>query len=289
VFHLASYQSTTGAAIVLQNLGMVADGMVAQGSTGYRLTDPFNLLAAYAHAVAITQAEIRSPTLDAVGRFNVFPFDTSLNIPSNPNIVDYRAVKPALPLYEDLNFAVSDTQAAGEQIVAHEWWGTPGWNQDYMSLVSQMGGSDTYIGRRYTLNSTTTLNKGLMSWGADVALTFEQTPRGGIYAVIGGVCVAAACSAWRINFPKQPPYNGRKMQPGDLVQQAAGNVPHKLGPLAWGVWGVFHTWELPFASLFGFAAGTVAINLNLEVVYLGGNTNPGEVFNRAMSILQGGQ
>lgn len=285
MFHLLSYTTTTGAAVTLSNLGMVADGTIAQGNTGYRFTEPYRLLAVYAHAAALTQAEIRSPTLDGLSRWNVWPFDTSLNIPANPQIVDYTQFAPQLPLYEDVNFAVSDTAVGGEQIIAHEWIGTQGWSADLGILQSMYGGNDPYIGRRMTLNFTTTLNKGAGAWGADVALTFEQLPRGGVYAVIGGDVVAAACSAWRINFPRQPLYRNRKLFPGDLVTQAVGTVRKKQPPSWLGVWGVFHTWELPFASLFGQAAGTVAVNGNLEVVYLGGNIEPTSVLNNAMQVL----
>lgn len=286
MFHLLSYATTTGGAVTLQNLGMVADGSIAQGSTGYRFTEPYRLLAAYAHAPALTQAEIRSPTLDGLARWNVGMVDLSANIPNNPSVEDYRMFTPLLPMYEDVNFAVSDTQAAGEQIIAHEWIGTQGWTQELPAVLRAMFGTgDPYIGRRIVVNSTTTLNKGAGAWGADVALTFEQLPRGGVYAVLGGTAVAAGCSAWRINFPRMPLYMGRKLFPGDLVLQAYGNQPNKYGRNWLGIWGVFHTWELPFGSLFGQAAGTVAWNGNLELCYLGGNTDPTNVLNNALTVL----
>lgn len=285
MFHMVSYTTTTGAAVTLSNLGMVADGSIAQGSTGFRYTERYRLLAAFLHAASLTQGEIRSPTLDGLSRWNIWPLTLSLNIPGNPQVDDYRSFAPYLPMYEDVNLAVSDTAVGGEQIIGHEWIGTEGWTPDLSILQHMYGSGDPYIGRRLTVNSTTTLNKGAGAWGADVAFTFEQLPRGGVYAVIGGEVVAAACSAWRINFPRQPLYHGRKLFPGDIVQQAVGDVPKKQGRNWLGVWGVFHTWELPFGSLFGQAAGTVAINGNIDLVYLGGNTDPTGVFNRALEVL----
>lgn len=285
MFHLLSYTTTTAGAVALSNLGMVADGAIAQGVTGYRFTEPYKLLAAYVHAATLTQAEITSPTLNGLSLWNVYPVDLSLNIPANPNVNDFRSFAPMLPMYEDVNLAVSDTAAAGEQIIGHEWIGTQNWSPDLGILTQMYGGNDPYIGRRMTIKSSTTLNKGAGAWGADVALTFEQLPRGGVYAVIGGDCVAAACSAWRINFTRQPLYMGRKLFPGDIVSQAYGDVPKKQGRNWMGVWGVFHTWELPFGSLFGQAAGTVAVNLALDVVYLGGNVDPTSVLNKALDVL----
>lgn len=289
MFHLLTYTNTPAGAVTLANMGMVADGSsISQGNTGYRLYQPFKLLAAFFHAALGTQAEIRSSTLDGLARWNIWPLNLSLNIPSNPQIDDYRAFAPILPQYEDINLAYSDTAVGGEQADAFMWLGTPGWSPSLDGLPSLYTGNDPYIGRRFTVNSTTTLNKGAKSWGADVALTFEQLPRSGAYAVIGGECVAAACGAWRINFPSMPMYKGKKLFPGDIVQQAVGDVPKRQGRNWLGIWGVFHTLELPFASLFGQAAGTVAVNLNLDLVYLGGSQDPTMVWPKVNQLLSQG-
>lgn len=286
MFHLLAYTNTPAGAVTLANMGMVADGSaISQGSTGYRFYQPFKLLAAYVHGASMTQAEIRSSTLDGLARWNIWPLNLSLNVPSNPQIDDYRAFAPILPQFEDVNLAYSDTAVGGEEADAFLWLGTPNWTNDLGILTSLFGSGDPYIGRRLTVNSTTTLNKGAKAWGADVALTFEQLPRSGAYAVLGGECVAAACEAWRINFPTMPPYMGKKLFPGDIVQQAVGDIPKRQGRNWMGVWGVFHTLELPFASLFGQAAGTVTVNLNLDLVYLGGSQDPAGTMQRALAAM----
>lgn len=286
MFHLLSYTNTPGAAVTLANMGMVADNSaIAQGNTGYRFFQNFRLLAAFAHAAAMTQAEIRSSTLDGLARWNLWPLNLSLNIPGNPQVDDYRAIAPMLPKFEDVNLAYSDTAVGGEQADVFAWIGTEGWTPDISMLAQLFTPGDPYVGRRLTVNSTTTLNKGAKAWGADVALTFEQLPRSGAYAILGGECVAAACGAWRINFPSMPLYHGKKLFPGDIVQQAVGDVPKKQGRNWLGVWGVFHTLELPFASLFGQAAGTVAVNLNLDLMYLGGNQDPDQIMQKAQQLL----
>lgn len=285
MFHLLAYTNAPAGAVVLTNMGMVADGAIAQGSTGYRLTEPYRALGAYAHAALLTQAELRSPTLNGLALWNVYPTATSLNNPANPNVDDYRAFAPRLPMYEDISAVYSDTAVGGERADLFLWLGTDGWSADLSVLQAMYGQGDPYIGRRIAVNSTTTLNKGLATWGADAALTFEQLPRGGVYAVVGANIVAAACPAFRINFTRQPLYRGRKLFPGDLCSQAYGDVPHKMGRNAWGIWGVFHTWELPFASLYGQAAGTQAINGVIDLVYLGGNQDPQGVLNNALTVL----
>lgn len=288
MFHLMAYGTSSAAAVVIgTSMGMVADGYTAQGSTGYRLSDPHRLQAAYAHGASLTQVELRSPTLNGLGLWNVWPLNLSLNNPGNPQIDDYRGFAPIIPTYEDFEGHAADSAVGGEKFDLFAWISTPNHKTD-LSLIPQMLGSgDPYVGRRLTLNSTTTLNKGAQAWGADVALTFEQLPRGGVYAVIGGECVAAACAAWRLNFPRSPLYSGRKPFPGDITQQAVGDVPKRQGRNWLGVWGIFHTWELPFGSLYGQAAGTVAVNLNLDVVYLGQDTGAyGPLFHHALDVLQ---
>lgn len=286
MFHLLTYTSTTAGAVTLQNLGMVSDGSIAQGSTGYRFTERYKVLAAFARGVALTQAEIRSSTLDGLARWNVYPVQLGLNIATNPQVDDYRDYTPVLPMMEDINFAVSDTQAGGEEIEGLVWVGTQNWTKDLAVLQSLARPGDPYVGRRIVINSTTTVPKGAKVWGADTVLTFEQTPRSGVYAVIGGQCVAAATLAWRLNFPSNPLYQGRrKLFPGDLTQQAFGDAPNRFGRTWMGVWGVFHTFELPFISLFGTAAGNIAINLALELVYLGGNDSPDAMLAATASAL----
>jgi hypothetical protein len=286
MFHLAAYKTSSGAAVAIgTSMSMVADGYTAQGTTGYRLTDPHRLAAAYSRGASNTQAEFRSPTLNGLGLWNVWPLNLSANVPANPQVDDYRAFAPFIPTYEDFEGHTANSNGAGEQFDLFAWLATPNHRFDLSLIPAMVSSGDPYIGRRLTLNSTTTLNKALQGWGADVALTFEQLPRGGVYAVLGGECVAAACEAWRINFPRSPLYAGRKPFPGSICQQAVGDVPNKLGRNWLGIWGVFHTWELPFASLYGIAAGTVAVNLNLDVVYLGPGDPSGSVFQNALTVL----
>lgn len=286
MFHLLTWQTSSAAAVTIGTaMGMVADGAIAQGTTGYRFTENYKALAAYNHGASLTQVEFRSPTINALGLWNSWPLNLSLNQPSNYQVDDFRSFTPSLPLYEDFQCNAADSAVGGEKFDVAMWIGSQNHQTNLGVLDAMINKGEAYAGRRITVNSTTTLNKGAQGWGADVALTFEQLPRGGVYAVIGGQAVAAACMAWRINFTRMPLYQGRKLFPGDLVNQAVGDVPNKLGRNWLGVWGVFHTWELPFASLYGQAAGTVAWNGNLDLVYLGGNSDYGTVFNNALTVL----
>lgn len=289
--HLLTYAtSSAGAVVIGTSMGMVADGAFAQGNTGYRFVERYKMLAAYNHGASLTQVEFRSPTLNALGLWNSWPLNLSLNQPSNYQVDDMRNYSPIIPQMEDFEAHAADSAVGGEKFDVAVFVGTENHKtheEDWLPVLNaMMNTGEAYVGRRITVNSTTTLNKGAQGWGADTALTFEQLPRGGVYAVIGGQAVAAACMAWRINFPRHPLYkSARKLFPGDLVNQAVGDVPNKLGPTWLGIWGVFHTWELPFASLYGQAAGTVAWNGNLQLVYLGGNDSYGSVFNNALTVL----
>lgn len=289
--HLLTYQTSSAAAVVIgTSMGMVADGAFAQGNTGYRFVERYKMLAAYNHGASLTQVEFRSPTINALGLWNTWPLNLSLNQPSNYQVDDMRSYAPIIPQMEDFEAHAADSAVGGEKFDVACFIGTENHRTDEMHvnqlLDAMTNKGEAYAGRRITVNSTTTLNKGAQGWGADVALTFEQLPRGGVYAVIGGQAVAAACMAFRINFPRHPLYkSSRKLFPGDLVNQAVGDIPNRLGRNWLGVWGVFHTWELPFASLYGQAAGAVAWNGNLDLVYLGGNDNYGSVFNNALTVL----
>lgn len=285
MFHLLSYFFTQAAATTLQTMTMVADGAIAQGTVGYRFTENYRLLAAKALAANLTAVEFSSPTLNALSKWAVYPFDLSATIPGNPNIDDYRQFAPSLPTYEDVSALVSNSLVGAQTSILHAWIGTQQWTPD-MSIIQQMAsGNDPYIGRRMTMFVNPTLNKGAFGWGADANVVFEQLPRGGVYAVIGGNVVAANCTAWRINFPRMPLYHGRKLFPGDICSNALGDVPNwRMRPWM-GVWGCFHTWEPFFMSLFGAAAGTVQITGFLDLVYLGGNQDPNSALNNALTVL----
>jgi hypothetical protein len=285
LFHLLTYTYTQAAASNLATMSMVADGAIAQGTTGYRFTEPYRVLAVYGGAAAMTQLEWSSPQLNAMSKWNVWPVNLSANVPANPNIDDYRAFAPELPMMEDISMLVSDSAAGAETMQAHVWIGTKNWSPSLGIVQGMYGANDPLIGRRMKIKFTSTPTKVANSWSADAAIAFEQLPRGGVYCVVGGIVQAAACTAWRINFPRQPLYQGRKLFPGDICQQAYGDVPNwRMDPWL-GPWGVFHTWEPPFFDIYGLAAGAVTATGVLDCVYLGGAINPDHVLQQALAVL----
>ena len=103
-------------------------------------------------------------------------------------------------------------------------------------------------------------------------LSFSQSLRGGVYSVIGGFVQGTNSAAWRLIFPRNKMYRGRRLRPGGLIQNAIGDVlPNCIHPLAaaWGEKGRFHTFELPTIEVFGTAAASTTYQAFLILKYLG--------------------
>jgi hypothetical protein len=105
-----------------------------------------------------------------------------------------------------------------------------------------------------------------------VPITLEQSLRGGVYSIVGADCFVAGCIAFRVIFPRQKLYSGRKLRPGSLCQNALGDFPPLLGQLQaryFGEWGRFHTFELPQVEVWGNAAGAATMEIRFHCLYLG--------------------
>jgi hypothetical protein len=263
VFHLLAYSNVFAGAATLQDATAVADANFSIRNGHYILTEPYNLLAATGLGATLSAMEFNVPSINALGKHNLFPPITSLTVPANPNIDDYTDSPPRLPINEEIAIAQSDT--AAETATALLWIGTPDWNRN---IPSQQPGQGILM-RRIRVLATQSVTKVANAWSADTALTFETTLRGGVYSVVGASCVAAGCQAFRINFPRRPLYSGRKTLPGDLCIQTFGNQIWRKGPNWLGEWGRFHTFEPPFIEVFGSAAGAVTTQLFLDLIYLG--------------------
>lgn len=256
MFHLSAYTLTTAGALAFQDMSAAVDGSISQRNNHLIFTEPYRLLAAMIMGATITDARLDNPTLNAVSLHHITPPLASATVPTNPTIDDYRAYPIQLPINEEIGIRMSNGAAETDQ--AFIFLGTPNWNVQLPNGI-----------RRLTMRATATATRVANAWSGSAALTFEQSPRGGVYAIIGAECIEASTLAFRIDFPRARLNNGRKMFPGDIAKNAAGNVPNKYGRSWLGEWGRFHTFEPPFLQVFSTAAGAGAETLNLDCILLG--------------------
>jgi hypothetical protein len=109
---------------------------------------------------------------------------------------------------------------------------------------------------RVSFTVTPTINV----WSGPQIVTFSQSLRGGVYAIVGATLQGTNAAAFRIIFPRYRLYHGRKLRPGLPVQTAIGDtLSNQIYPwqLQLGEWGRWHTFEPPTVEVLGTtAAGT---------------------------------
>jgi hypothetical protein len=260
VFHHMVYTAPASAgAVVLADVPAVADTVfTTQGATPHFIfTDQLQLLAAAALGATITQAQIYSPTLIPYGLLNVWPLNTAITPASFPRILNFTMRPFVIPTNEQIQALVSDS--AIDTYSVHLWVApVSSWNQN------QVRGQYRSI---LKLTAATALLTQL--WTGPQALTFQNIPKGGWYAVNAAWCFCATARSFRLYFPRAPTVSGRQLRPGGLVSHARGDMVKPGFDESLGLWGAFHTFEPVQAEYFGDAAGAATQELYLDVDFLG--------------------
>jgi hypothetical protein len=261
VFELLAYSKASGGASADQDMVAATDPDYSTRSNHYILTEQYNLLgAAFVSATAL-RANVKVPTWNAISLFNIWPVMASATIPSPPAMAWFTHAPPPLPMNEEIQ--IQQTDNASETGRAFLWLAPGNWN-------ANLPAGSLLIPVRFTVTFTTTTN----AWGGPIAMTFEQSLRGGVYSVVGAQVQCTAGDAFRLIFPRARMYMGRKMRPGFLCQSAIGDLEEVRiysNPFYLGEWGRFHTFEPPQFEIFASTGASRAIEGRLWLVYLGGD------------------
>lgn len=262
MFGLLGYQAAAVGAAVYTDLVAAVDSDFSQRNNHYTFTEPYDLLAAWYGGDDITNARILTPTWNAIGQFQLYPPNISAtnDIPSPPQVQWFDDGKPEFPTNEEVQVQITSTaaMASGNSFL---WLGTKDWNRN-------LPRGRLTIPVRATAAVATTAN----TWSALGAIALDQGLRGGVYAVVGAACFCADMLAFRLVFPRQKMYHGRKLRPGWLGTNALGDLEEPgivTDRFRLGCWGYFHTFELPQIEVFGNAAGAAAQAIILWLQYLG--------------------
>lgn len=270
-FALLGYQGTPGVNAASFDLSALTDPDFSQRNNHYIFTEQYALLHAYHQEASATRANFSCPTWNALGKANIWPVNVTSTVLSPPRI-DTRWDYPArIPYNEEFQFQVSNNLGSStEQAYGFIWIITSDFSRNIPRGALPI-----------MVRCTATYNPGSVVWSGPQALTFEQSLRGGVYAVVGAECQAASVIAFRLIFPRYKLYNGRKLRPGFLCQNAVGDLiwPQAFdGPMALGEWGRFHTFEPPQMESIMTTGASTTHELRLWLVFLGED----------VSLLQGG-
>lgn len=259
-FHLAAYAVAAGINDTNVDVPAVSDTIFTIRNNHFILTEPYNLLYAFAHGASILRARFNTPTLNAIARYQIWPVERSATIPDDPRGLDLRDMPLAIPQNEEIAVEESgNLGAATEREAVFVWLGTPDWSRNLPRNQYQL-----------VVRFTATITVNANAWSVDVPITFAENLRGGFYDVLGAWVVGASDLAFRLVFPRAQFAGQRQLRPGGLCQDAVGNTDW-MGNDALGYWGSFHSFEAPTIQVFALAAGATAIEGRLLLGYPGKN------------------
>ena len=258
-FALLAYSDTTGGSVTDHDMVAAVDSDFSQRNSHYIFTEKYRLMAACYLGASVTRVNVQVPTWNAISRFNLWPLNKSADVPSPPQVCWFRDMMPDIPTNEE--FTVKNTSAASEVDDLFLWLATTDWS-------ANIPPGKLVIPVRVTATITIVAH----AWSALGALTFEQSLRGGTYAVVGAEFQGTHMTAFRVVFPKYKLYGGRKLRPGWIAQNAVGDLEEasmQINPYRLGEWGRFFTFEPPQLEIWGNTAGSTTIEGRLWLVFLG--------------------
>jgi hypothetical protein len=271
VFHiLANYAAVNSATLVQLNACADIAGYTAQNSA-FVLVENYSLVGVFASGANMVQAQINDAYLNAINPFQIYPVNLALAPASNPNFLDLRQAPQAIPLNEQF-MAQSRNAAGGAEAHLMLWW----IRADPSPVNWQVVPGTVQNPRTFAI-ATATIVLTVGVWSPVVPITFTSALRGGAYQINNAWMVAANATAFRFLFPKQPFYNGRKMQAGGLCDAAYGNIPLRNGMNMFGPMGRFNYFEQPQVQAIGNATtGSTTYTMYLDLTWLG-DAGPGVV------------
>lgn len=268
---LAYSNNAVGVNAVNTDLTAATDPDFTARNGHYTFTEDYRIAALTLIGASVTRGRFQCPTYNALGELAILVANRSATVPSNP-FVEMLVQRPLfIPKNEEFQVQVSgNLGAATETDTAFLWVITNDWSANLPQEATPP------FGISYRYRATVTITPTVNAWSGPNAITLSQSIRNGVWAIIGGVVQGTNALAYRWVFPKYRLYQGRKLRPGNLVQNAAGDVPafnFWQDTRFLGEWGRFHTFELPQIEVWGQAAVSTTYQIFMDMVYLGTDIN----------------
>lgn len=255
------YLLATGGAVTDTGMNAVTDPEFSQRNNHFIFTEDYRLLAAVAMGANITRANFSMPSWNAWGLNNIWPVMlSSANILSPPRVAWFPGAMPMVPQNEEMAVNVTDSASENAQV--------------FIVLTNPSFSKNLPPGQpTLCIRATSTITQVAGGWSAAGALTFQQNLRGGVYSLIGAEVQGSGTAAFRFIFPRSRFYQGRRIRPGWLAQQAIGDLPEprlQIDPYYFGEWGRFHTFEPPQMEIYSIAgSSSTAHEIRLYLTYIG--------------------
>lgn len=260
------------------DLGAATDADFSQRNSHYIFSEDYGVKYAMAQSAHITDARMVTPTYNALNSdgMRITGFQKKAGVGGVPTLFDkYAPLVLPVPQMEEFQFQAS-TGTAEQQ------WGA-------MILQTSNWSPNIPSGMPIVMEGTTaSFTPSANVWSGPQAISLTANPRGGVYAIVRATCQQAADSLlFRLIFPRSPYYHNRKLRPGWVVQNSVADfddVITQVNPYHLGVWGCFHTFELPQVEVFATTSAAMTPIVRLWCVYLGTDVSLLDQFNRANTV-----
>lgn len=264
---LANYASVAASGTNV-SLAALTDPNFSTRNSHWIFTEDYYMMGVAGFGATLNGLQIYDATYNAINTPQVYPVNLSLNAPSNPQVEDLRSWPVMIPQNEEIDFQGGNSDSGAAADTMSVFWIMPRGQIPGLPVPSGGIGSYGRVKAKFTVTCATT--KG--AWTADQTITITNLIKGGTYCLAGLYLVCTAATAFRVNFVRAPLYQGRKMQPGGLCEEAYGNVPLDKG-LDWlGPMGYFDTFEYPLLALLGnTTAGSATYTGFMDLIYMGPN------------------
>ena len=247
------------------DLTAAVDPDFSQRNNHYIFTEMYGIGYLWAQSAHITDARLLTPTFAALNAdgFRITAFQKKAGLGGTPTLFDkLTGSMVPMPQMEELQYQAS-TGTAEQQ------WGL-------LNLFSSDWRREPPQNPLIVMEGTTgSFTPAANVWSGPQIINLTANPRGGVYKVCRVAVQQAGDSlAFRIIFPRSPYYHGRKLRPGWVVQNAAGDfddVITQVDPYHLSPWGWFHTFELPMIEVFASTSASMTPIVRMWCEYLGGD------------------
>lgn len=268
MFTCAAYFTAANnqAAGVVADSPAVVDNQFSTRNNHFIFTEQYDLVGATALGATLTAAQIDTPTIDAFNPLQIYPtIAAGIVPPANPNVMDLRNSPIKVPLNEEVQCKLAGGAGGAEPDYGLIFLRASGAGaQDYAIMPA------TLANPRFLAIGTATIVETAGVWSPFANMNFTNPLRGGAYQLNGLIMVCAHAIAYQVNFVKLPLYQGRKLFPGNLVENAYGNQILRFGPNWLGGLGRFNNFELPqIRVLASTTEASATYTFYADLTYLG--------------------
>lgn len=264
MFHLAAYSAQLAIGATDADIAAAPDTPFSPRNSHLIFSERYKILAAFANGVGLSRVRFNMPSLNVLGRQQIWPVEQSATIPDWPGFYDCRDYPIDLPMREELALEGTNTDAAAQQANVFLWLGDSNWNRNLPRGT-----------QRITIRATGAVAGVANKWSGTGVITAAENLRGGYYTLVGAQCFDAGTLALRFAFPRGEPSAARQYRPGILCQEAIANSPLKENMGGFGPLGAFDSDELPQIEIFANATAASVQEMRLDLIYHGNNRPEG--------------